>query len=139
MYTTILVPVDLAHGDIAERILKLARRIGGSEARITLLTVMDAIPRYAEAQIPQEIIDHHHAEVRDRLRALADAVEPDADIVVRQGQAGHEILGEARRMGADAIVLGSHRPDLRDYLIGSTAARVVRHAQCAVLIDRIRL
>ncbi len=36
----------------------------------------------------------------------------------------------------DCIVIGSHKPGLSDYLLGSTAARVVRHAPCAVHVYR---
>jgi len=33
-------------------------------------------------------------------------------------------------------MIASHKPGMSDYFIGSTAARVVRHAQVSVLIDR---
>ena len=46
------------------------------------------------------------------------------------------ILEYAKKIEADLIVIASHRPDLLDYFLGSTAARVVRHAECAVLVDR---
>ena len=34
------------------------------------------------------------------------------------------------------IVIASHDPGLVDYLLGSVAARVVRHAHCSVLVTR---
>ncbi len=40
---------------------------------------------------------------------------------------------------ADALPfahIGSHRPELKDYLLGPNAARVVRHANCSVLVVR---
>ena len=36
----------------------------------------------------------------------------------------------------DCVVIASHRPGLQDYLLGSTAARVVRHAACSVHVLR---
>jgi len=33
-------------------------------------------------------------------------------------------------------VLASHRPDLKDYLLGPNAARVVRHADRSVFVVR---
>lgn len=136
MYSNILVPIDLAHGDIGEHILKLARHVGGPDAKITVLTVMDDIPAFIAAQIPDEVVATHHADVRDSLAALVDAAEGTAMITIRKGSPGTVILDEAKKIGADAIFLGSHRPDYSDYLIGSTAARVVRHAQCSVVVDR---
>ena len=47
-----------------------------------------------------------------------------------------EILGVAGEARADLIVVGSHRPAMRDYLLGTNASRVVRHASCSVLVAR---
>ena len=136
MYRKILVPIDLSHGDVGAHILKLARHIGGPDAEITVLTVMDDIPAFVAAQIPEEVVATHHADVRDSITALVDAAEGTTMVSIRKGNPGSVILDEAEQIGADAIIIGSHRPDYRDYLIGSTAARVVRHAQCSVIVDR---
>ena len=56
--------------------------------------------------------------------------------VVRVGGIYHEILGEAAEWGADLIVIGSHRPVVTDYLLGSNAKTIVRHALCSVLVVR---
>jgi nucleotide-binding universal stress UspA family protein len=39
-------------------------------------------------------------------------------------------------MNADLIVLAAHRPELKDYLLGPNASRVVRHAKCSVYVIR---
>ena len=56
--------------------------------------------------------------------------------VVVYGHAGTSILEYAEEHGCDCIVIASHRPGLGDYLLGSTAARVVRHAACSVHVMR---
>ena len=38
--------------------------------------------------------------------------------------------------GADLIVIGSHRPAMSTYLLGSNAKTIVRHAKCSVLVLR---
>jgi nucleotide-binding universal stress UspA family protein len=48
----------------------------------------------------------------------------------------HELLQEAKGWNADLIVVGSHRPVMSDYLLGSNAKTIVRHAQCSVLVVR---
>jgi nucleotide-binding universal stress UspA family protein len=45
-----------------------------------------------------------------------------------------KILDASNRFGADLILMASHRPELKDYLLGPNASRVVRHAQCSVLV-----
>ena len=42
----------------------------------------------------------------------------------------------ADETNADLIVMASHRPELKDFLLGPNAARVVRHANCSVLVVR---
>jgi nucleotide-binding universal stress UspA family protein len=45
-----------------------------------------------------------------------------------------EILGVAEKAEADLVVVGSHRPAMKDYLLGANAGCVVRHARCSVLV-----
>ncbi len=52
------------------------------------------------------------------------------------GKIYQQILETAKRIGADLIVMGSHRPELKDYLLGPNASRVVRHAGCSVMVIR---
>jgi hypothetical protein len=49
-----------------------------------------------------------------------------------------EILEAAEEAEADLIVVGSHRPAMKDYLLGTNASRVMRHARCSVLVARER-
>jgi nucleotide-binding universal stress UspA family protein len=56
--------------------------------------------------------------------------------IVAAGKIYQEILRVADEVGADLIVMGSHRPELSDYLLGPNAARVVRHADCSVMVVR---
>jgi nucleotide-binding universal stress UspA family protein len=54
-----------------------------------------------------------------------------------QGQSTYaDILGITEEAGADLVVVGSHRPAMKDYLLGTNASRVVRHARCSVLVAR---
>ena len=43
---------------------------------------------------------------------------------------------QANELGCDAIVIGAHRPELKDYLLGPNAPPVVRHADQPVFVIR---
>lgn len=134
MYKTILVPVDLAHVDTGQKILKLARHVGGKDARIVALNVVEEIPGYVVVELPEGLVANN---IKSARKTLADlAAQAGAEHMVKSGHSSTTILNYADEIGADLIVIGSHRPGLQDYLLGSTAARVVRHADCAVLVDR---
>jgi nucleotide-binding universal stress UspA family protein len=68
---------------------------------------------------------------------LVEAGHEGLDVTVLVGDPGHEIADFAKQLGADLIVLPSHgRTGLTRLLIGSVAERVVRLAQCPVLVLR---
>jgi nucleotide-binding universal stress UspA family protein len=136
MYKNILVPVDLDHGDAGAGALMLARHIGGPEATITLLTVTDDDFSSLAAHVPDDVHELHDRDIRTRLKALAHEVDESAVVVLRHGKPSRAILEEAEVLGADAIVLTSHRPNFRNHMLGTTASRVAQHATCSVVIDR---
>jgi nucleotide-binding universal stress UspA family protein len=137
MYRNILVPIDINHGEVGEKIVGVARHLAGPDGKITLLYVLEAVPSYVMSQLPVDTISNNLADAKEKLTAMARALKAEgATVLVKQGHSSNTILDEAEALGADCIVLGSHRPDYSDYLIGSTAARVVRHAQCTVVVER---
>lgn len=137
MYSHILVPIDPGHGGVGPRIIAVARRLAGTEGRVTLLTVVEPVPTHIAVHLSETLLETHRQEAREVLEKIAadSGIDP-ATALLREGGPGNTILAVAEELGVDAIVLGSHRPDLGDFLIGSTAARVVRHAQCTVVVER---
>lgn len=136
MYKCIVVAVDLSHGELGKGLIDSALRLLDEGGQIRLLHVLEEVPSYIAAELPRDISDRRHAEARVELKALAQSMNANAEIEVRTGAASGQILQCAEDSEADLIMIASHRPGLSDYFIGSTAARVVRHAQCSVLISR---
>jgi len=101
-----------------------------------LMSVVEDIPTYVAAELPGGFTDKAKNTARTELERLAQENQLNAEIVVRSGQPSAGILGTAKEKQADVIVIASHKPDLSDYLLGSTAARVVRHAKCPVFVLR---
>lgn len=135
MYKNILVPVALDHGPKTAEALEIARRLRAEGGVITALTVMEAIPPYVAQYLPQDQETNAHNEVHAALVAELGGIQ-DAEVDVVVGHAGRTILEYAEEQKMDLIVIASHRPGLQDYFLGSTAARVVRHAPCAVHVVR---
>lgn len=78
----------------------------------------------------------------ENLLRRAEEQVPQKDVaftgeLLQSRQAGQAIVEEANSRGATAIVLGlSHRRIYGDYELGDTAAYVLKHAQCQVLVVR---
>ena len=143
MYKTILVPVDLARPEKGKPMIEIARRIGGKDARIVLVNVVEDVPTYVVAELEQlggylegGYMKNAREKADEELTAIAKAAGIKPDYEVRSGKVPHAILDVAEKQEADLIIIGSHKPALQDYLLSSTASRVVRHATCSVLVMR---
>ena len=55
-------------------------------------------------------------------------------VLVRTGSPWSAICAAAREHDADLIVLGAHGYDAVDHILGTTAAKVVNHADRSVLV-----
>ncbi|ARE40265.1 Universal stress family protein [Rhodovulum sp. P5] len=135
MYKNILVPVAVDHGPHLGEVLGVARAVRAEGGTITVLTVAEAIPPYVSQYLPEG----QDAKARDMIREELEGEfqdSPDVEVRVVTGHAGMTIVDFAKTHGVDCIVMHSHRPGLQDYFLGSTAARVVRHAPCSVHVVR---
>ena len=135
MYNTVLLAVDLNEGDGHERLVQAATTLGADQ--IHVVNVMpDAGMSVVGMALGPEHRDKMMAEATARLTAWVDANLAGATPHVRQGSVYDCILKTADKVGADAIVVGAHSPELKDYLFGPNAARIVRHASQSVLVVR---
>lgn len=138
MYQHIIVAVDLSHGEAGKALLEKAGKLVDPGGTLRILHVLEDVPSYIAAELPRDLNDRRAAEARVEMKLLAEQASGGATVEVetRHGAAAAQILEAADDHGADLIMIASHRPGLSDYFIGSTAARVVRHAQCSVLVSR---
>jgi len=140
MFKTILVPVDLGEIGTAQPALdKAVELAAASEGSIRLIYVRAIVPVTYMEFMPPAFDQEQQDEAEKKLAKLAVAVKLPAErvsAVVRVGSVYNEVLDEAEKTGADLIVIGSHRPSMATYLLGSNAATIVRHAKCSVLVVR---
>ncbi len=136
MFKTILVPIDVAHADSSQAIIDTAVNNGDADTKIILLNVVEEIPRWAAVELPADIQKKSLQNSQDEMDAIARVATANTEVIIRVGHPYQTILSEAEKNNADLIVIASHKPGLQDYLLGSTAAKVVRHAKCSVLVVR---
>ncbi|MEM8812727.1 MAG: universal stress protein [Pseudomonadota bacterium] len=145
----ILVAIDLRDENTSAKVLETALRQASHEsAPLTVMTVVPDIfagldyhfavrgqrkagDEYDIKAIVQNAHNHLDAFV---AKHAPRGVEPET--VTRHGTIYEEILNVAEGIGADQIVIGAHRPNLADYLLGPNTARVVHQAKCSVNVVR---
>ena len=135
MYKHILVAVAFDTEHNAEQSLRVAKVLANNDTRTTILHVKEAVPGYVVTYLPEDYSVSVKEKFMSKLKSLASQIDNGVGVLV-EGHSGRSILDWAEANDVDCIIIASHRPGLQDYLLGSTAARVVRHAQCAVHVIR---
>ncbi|MBI5569757.1 MAG: universal stress protein [Desulfomonile tiedjei] len=115
-------------------------------SQLTIIHVIDSsLLGYSSLgeRIPAEVrnlLEEIHESVGKALDIIAaDCAQhaPEVFVSSRMGKPGPEILRASKELSSDLIVMGTHgRTGLQHLLLGSTAARVLREADCPVLIVR---
>ena len=132
MYAHILLPLAYEAGQTPQAEIAVARHLLAEGGKLTLLHVMDKVPFFAIDYLPAGYREDLIAAIKADLATHARGF-PDVEVRVVEGDAGPEIL-ECAAEGVGCIVMAAHRSDRR--LFGATAARVARHAPCAVHLLR---
>lgn len=135
MYNHILVPIAADHPETTSKTLEIAKKLLAEGGTLTLFTVLEPIPAYVSQYLPEGQLDHNKRAVLTDLEADVAAI-PGAQAKLSTGHPAREIEHFAAEHDVDCIVMASHRPGMQDYFLGSTAARVVRHAKCSVHVLR---
>ena len=135
MYKTILIPVDLGNVSKVDSLVAHAT-VYSSNSKIILLNVVEEIPSWAAVELPRGTLDKSVESSRERLKTLAASANIEVEVEVRVGPPYQTILAVAEEKSAELIIVASHQPELQHYFLGSTAAKVVRHANCSVLVVR---
>ena len=140
MFSKILIAVDLA--DPAPTPMGLAQAVelaAASAGLLRLVNIQPLLPATFMEYVPADFDAEQEKRAAAALHDIVAAVSLPQERVsgaVRVGGIYHEILAEAAEWRADLIVVGSHRPVVTDYLLGSNAKTIVRHAICSVLVVR---
>ncbi|MDC1399056.1 universal stress protein [Yoonia sp.] len=135
MYTNILVPVSFEADRNAQSAMEIAKALCSEGGKITCLHVLEELPKYATEYLPAGHLEAAKADIVKGLSALIEGVS-NATTMVVEGHSSRSILAHADNNEVDLIIVASHQPGMQDYLLGSTAAKVVRQAKCAVHVLR---
>lgn len=139
----ILVPMDFStySKNALRYAVPMARAFGAS---LHLVYVVEPTIYPADLGFGQVVLPGVEEELREKgageLRKLIDREVPvglKATSTVRTGKPHQEILMEAQEKDVDLIIVASHgHTGVEHIMFGSTAARVVRLAECPVITIR---
>lgn len=141
MYKEILFPVDVTEESSWK--LALPTMIEYANAFGSRIHVMTAVPDFGMSIVsqyfPEDAEEKILNETNEKLHKFTKTHFSDGleiQHIVAQGPVYQCIIDTAERVNADLIVMAAHRPELKDYLLGPNAAKVVRHSKISVLVVR---
>lgn len=135
MYAHVLVPLSLDDDRSLRPALTLAQRLVAPEGKITLMHVLDEVPRYASNYLPFGYQDDTRAQIEEALKA-AGADMGNVEGMVVQGAPVKAILECTSQRGVDCLVLTGPKPGDKERLLHDTIGQLVRQAGCAIHILR---
>jgi nucleotide-binding universal stress UspA family protein len=134
--------VGLDHSPRAEGVLARAASIAAATgADLYLLRTVGLpaeIPADAYRSSPADVVEQLKATAVRELERVALTLDPTlvTHILVRIGTPWVAIRDAATEHAVDLVVIGSHGYDAVDHVLGTTAAKVVNHADRSVLVVR---
>jgi nucleotide-binding universal stress UspA family protein len=137
-----LILVGLDGSERAPGVLKAAIEFARGSGRKLVLFRSFGVPPEMPANVWKleegsllETLRSHAQEYLDTC-ALSVPKELLAEVRVDVGIAWQSACTTAKAIRADLIVVGSHGHSALDRLLGTTAAKIVNHAECSVLVVR---
>lgn len=118
--------------------IALARGQGAKLTLVRSVGLPPDVPTDFWKATDEPLIDLLQHRARESLEAFAATVPGDlvVECAVILGVPWQAITDRAALIGADLIVIGSHGYGALDRLLGTTAAKIVNHATCSVLVVR---
>ncbi|WP_162802809.1 universal stress protein [Ornithinimicrobium avium] len=135
-YSKVLVPIAPSYGKDARRALDVARSLLDPGGMITVVSVLEDMPRYLYPEVASiiPVVEENQRAVREAM--ARDFTAPDVEVVTLSGHPTRAILDLAKEEDHDCIVIASAQPGWEHFFLGSTASGVVRHARCSVHVVR---
>jgi nucleotide-binding universal stress UspA family protein len=141
MYKNILFPVDVSEKDSWQASLQAVVEYAQAfKSKLhVMMVISDSSMNLVRQFFPKGSVDTLVDETKKALKAFVDENIPkeiDVQRIIAKGPVYECIIKTADEINADLIVMQAHRPELKDYLLGPNAAKVVRHSKRSVLVVR---
>ncbi|GAB2717299.1 universal stress protein [Halomonas garicola] len=142
MYQSILVPVD--GSDQSRAALEVATKLVAADAGgLYVLNTQEAPPAEdgigkvvgVPALNAEELVQRKGLDVIEQVCQQVEIDSPQVQPIVRAGKPAQVILSEAKRLGVEAVVMGSRgNSNIKSLVVGSVSYRVMHVASCAVIV-----
>ncbi len=145
MIKRILVGLDGSDraSDVLAGAVDLARHYQATLTLVRAVGIPSGVPHEVWKMDAGSLAEFLRGQATSYLKSCSDLVprgllDPDLPLVVEVGVPWDAVCSLAGTTKADLVVVGSHGYGVIDRVLGTTAAKIVNHAPCAVFVVRPR-
>jgi len=141
MFKNIVVPLDLLDKPSVDIVLqKSVDLVRAFESTLSFIYVipdfgMKAVEDYLPKHWIRDQKDKHNTQIIELIKRYIPS-EIKVNINIARGSVYDQIIQYSNDIQADLIVVSAIRPQLRDYMLGPNASKIVRHSLISVLVIR---
>lgn len=144
MKKSVLCAINISQPKREVNVLKTALKLAQmDDAQLDIITVIpdfgtSMVSGFFNEEQQKKIITEAKHKLNEQVAdVLGDDINAKARHIVASGKSYQEILKVAEAAKSSLIVVGgTSKSDLTEYVMGPTAARVVRHSNCSVYVVR---
>lgn len=141
MFRNIVVPIDLSDKQSAKVVFPVALNfVNAFDAKIHLVHIMpDFGMKMIEDYLPRHWMSDQKIKYTRMFEDIIKNFVPEGIKVehhLGRGAIYDEVINYSEKICADLIILPAVRPQLRDYMLGPNASKIVRHSSISVMVVR---
>lgn len=141
MFKNIVIPIDLYDKKSIKTVLPTALTFATSvQAKLHFIYVIsDFGMKMVEDYIPKDWVVKQKAKYRKEVEELIKQYVPSeigANCHIGRGSVYDTVIQYSQELQADLIIISAVRPQLKDYMLGPNASKIVRHSAISVLVVR---
>jgi nucleotide-binding universal stress UspA family protein len=141
MFKNILIPVDLSDKESIKVVFPAALNfVNAFGSKLHLVHIM---PNFGMKMVEEYLPRHWMSDQKEKYNKLFDDMVKkfipegiQVEFHIGRGAIYDKIINYSEKLEADLIILSAVRPQLRDYMLGPNASKIVRHSSISVLVVR---
>ena len=141
LFKNIVLPIDIYDKHCIQAVLPVALNyVSGFGAKLHFLYIIpDFGMKMIEDYLPKHWIKEQKEKYEEQLKDLIAKYIPNeinVEAHVHRGAIYDQVINFSSNIKADLIIISAVRPQIRNYMLGSNASKIVRHAGVSVLVVR---
>lgn len=141
MFKNIIIPVDLSDKQSVKVVFPAALNfVNAFGAQLHLVHIMpDFGMKLVEEYLPRHWMSDQKVKYNKLFEDMIKKFVPEGvkiDFHIGRGAIYDEVINYSEKLEADLIIISAVRPQLKDYMLGPNASKIVRHSSISVLVVR---